>query len=160
MYVHMHITRSRNCSTRCTSLLLSFNLCYLASERVMFARSRLLSLGWLLMLTLPLATRAALSPSLYHVKFRGGVPLSVQLKVALPLSSQVADSGSVSISMGTAEGINSIIKINETIFTQRIWTTEVLRCSYTLLHNIIRRPNHASGCLLSRAKLQLIAALV
>ena len=89
-------------------------------QHVMFVRARLLSLGWLLMLTLPLATRAALSPSLYHMNFRGGVPLAVQLKVALPLSSQVADSGTVSISMGTAEGINSIIKISETIFTQRI----------------------------------------
>ena len=66
----------------------------------MFVRVRLLSLGWLLMLTLPPATRGA--PSLYHVKVRGGVPLAEQLKVALLPTSRVADSGCVTISTGTA----------------------------------------------------------
>ena len=66
----------------------------------MFVRVRLLSLGWLLMLTLPPATRGA--PSLYHVKVRGGVPLAEQLKVALLPTSRVADSGLATISTGTA----------------------------------------------------------
>ena len=69
----------------------------------MFVRVRLLSLGWLLMLTLPPATRAALSPSLYHMKVRGGVPLAAQLNVVLPPTSRVVDSGFVTISTGTAE---------------------------------------------------------
>ena len=53
----------------------------------MLVRVRLLSLGWLLMLTPPPATRGALSLSLYHMMDRGGVPLAAQLNVALPPTS-------------------------------------------------------------------------
>ena len=67
----------------------------------MFVRMRLLSLASLLNLTLPPAIRGALSPSLYHTKLRGGVPLAAQVKVTLPSTSRVADSGLVTTITGT-----------------------------------------------------------
>ena len=54
------------------------------------------------MWTLPPVSRGSLSPTLYHMKVRGGVPIAAQLKVALLPTSRVADSGFVKISTGTA----------------------------------------------------------
>ena len=68
----------------------------------MFVRMRLLSLASLLNLTLPPAIRGPLSPSLYHTKLKGGVPLAAQVKVTLPSTSRVADSGLVATMTGTA----------------------------------------------------------
>ena len=68
----------------------------------MFVRMRLLSLASLVNVTLLPAIRGALTPSLYHMKVRGSVPLAAQVKVTLSPTSRVADSGLVATITGTA----------------------------------------------------------
>ena len=68
----------------------------------MFVNERLLSLDWMLMFTLPPASRGSLSLSVYHLKVRGGVPLAAQLNVTLLPTSRMASSGFVTMSTGTA----------------------------------------------------------
>ena len=68
----------------------------------MFVRTRLLSLASLMNLTLLPAIRGAPSPSLYHMKVRGSVPLAAQVKVTLFPTTRVAGSGLVATITGTA----------------------------------------------------------